>query len=434
MERDLMQSLIEWKSSPTRKPLILDGARQVGKTWLLKSFGQSCYDNVAYVNFDGNPLMDDLFSIDYNTQRLLMGIQAATGEIIDPERTLIIFDEIQECPRALTSLKYFCEERPDLNIASAGSLLGLMLHSGTGFPVGKVDFLELYPMSFREFLDAVGESSLRDLLDSGDPSMIDAFSSRLKPLLRQYYYVGGMPEAVQAFASQGTLSAARAVQEQVLFGYRMDISKHLSTKDVERILEVWDSIPRQLGEENKRFVFGAVKQGKRGRDYKEAIKWLSHAGLAHIVPRVSKPGMPLSAYVDNKNEVFKLFMLDIGLLGAMSGLKEAIVIKEGAIFEEFKGALTEQYVCQELIAACELKPYYWSATNSSGEIDFIVQNERGTYPIEVKAEENLKAKSLRAFAEKHPDTTPLRFSMSGYRKESWMTNVPLYAMMEMSLW
>jgi len=427
-----MSELVGWKNSHHRKPVIINGARQVGKTWLLKEFGSQYFDNVAYVNFDNNAPMRLLFEEGYDIPRLLTGIQAETGERIVEGKTLIILDEIQECPRALTSLKYFRENTPNQMIAAAGSLLGLAVHQGTGYPVGNVKTLDLCPLNYREFLDATDNQSLRELVDANDAAAVVAFSSKFVPLLRQYYFTGGMPEAVAAFAASGVLEDAREVQNQILSDYRRDISKHLSAHETENTLAVWDSIPAHLGKENRKFVFGQIKEGARAKSYRAAITWLTEAGLATRIRRVTKPSIPLSAYADNP--AFKLFMLDVGLLGAMSGLDSSTVISGNKMFEEFKGALTEQYVCQQLVSDCELQPFYWSAENSRGEIDFLVQEEGRIYPIEVKAEENLKSKSLRAFNEKYASMNPRRFSLSGYRDDNWMRNVPLYAVGNVNSW
>jgi predicted AAA+ superfamily ATPase len=432
MERNLMADLVLWKDARNRKPAIVNGARQVGKTWLLKEFGRRCFQNVAYVNFDNNPAMNMLFDTGYDIPRLLTGIQAETNERIVAGQTLIIFDEIQECPKALTSLKYFNESAPEQHIVAAGSLLGLAVHHGTGYPVGKVVAYDLYPLNFREFLDAMGEQALCELLISEDIAAFAPFSEKLTSLLRQYYFTGGMPEAVAAFVASGVLQDARDVQTQILYGYRRDVSKHLTPMESEQVFAVWDSIPAHLGQENKKFIFGHIKEGARARDYRSAITWLTEAGLAHCIRRVTKPGIPLAAYVDEF--AFKLFALDVGLLGAMAGLDANSVINGNAIFTEFKGALTEQYVCQQLIADCKLQPYYWSAENSRGEVDFIVQDNGAIYPIEVKAEENLHSKSLSAFNQRYPDTSPRRFSLSGYRKESWMSNIPLFSIGNLSIW
>ena len=432
MERALMDKLVEWKNSPRRKPLILNGARQVGKTWLLKEFGRRHFANVAYINLDQNTAMQEQFELGYDIQRLVSAFQFETGEVIKEQETLVILDEIQECPKALTSLKYFCEEAPGLAVAAAGSLLGITIHSGTGYPVGKVNALDLYPMSFREFLAATGNAGMSELVASNDPAIINSFAGKITPLLRQYYYVGGMPEAAAAFLERGLLEDARSIQNQILSDYERDVSKHLSRTEAEYAIAAWRSIPSHLGRENKKFVFGHIAQGARARNYQSGITWLEQAGLVTKVRRISKPGLPLCPYADDA--AFKLFLLDVGLLGAMVRLDKSTVIGGSTIFEEFKGALTEQYVCQQLVSECGFTPYYWSAENSSGEIDFLAQGDNRVYAIEVKAEESLRSKSLRAFKQKHPWVSAVRFSMSGFREQDWMRNVPLYAIPSKALW
>ena len=424
MDRFLMSDLIAWKDSQRRKPLILNGARQVGKTWLLREFGAREFENVAYVNFDNNERLIGQFDHGYDIDRLLLALQAEARQPITPGKTLVILDEIQECPKAITSLKYFCEDARELAVTAAGSLLGLAVHSGTGFPVGKVNMLDLYPMSFFEFLEAKGERYLRELVDGGDGQLIGSFSSELESFLREYCYVGGMPEVVQTHLRDADLGKTRKLQMEIIDSYESDMSKHLSQHDAEGAIAVWQSLPRHLAEENKRFVFGHVREGSRAREFHAAVTWLVKAGLACKVPRVSKPGIPLSAYSDDS--IFKLFSLDVGLLGALADLDYGSIIEGNRIFTEFKGALTEQFVCQELVAA-GLMPYYWSAENSRGEIDFLVQSKGAIYPIEVKAEENLRSKSLAAFNAKYEGMSPRRFSLSGFRDQEWMRNVPLYA-------
>ncbi len=432
MQRDLMTELVKWKGKSRRKPLILNGARQVGKTWLLKEFGRTSFENVAYVNLDDNPAMKEQFELGYDIPRIVSAIQFETGEIVSEGSTLVILDEIQECPKALTSLKYFAENAPGYVIVAAGSLLGITVHEGTGYPVGKVDTLDLYPLSFREFLVATGYEKYRDLIDEGNPDLINSFASRLIPLLRQYYYVGGMPEAVASYVESGLLEDAREVQKQILLGYERDISKHLSRTESEYAIAAWNSIPSHLGRENKKFVFGHIAEGARARNYQSGITWLAKAGICIKSRRVSKPGIPLRSYSDDA--AFKLFLLDVGLLGAMVDLDKKTVIGGNRIFEEFKGALTEQYVCQQLISERGMTPYYWSAENSSGEIDFLVQRDGQVVAVEVKAEENLRSKSLRAFKEKHPQVNAVRFSLSNYREQEWMVNVPLFALSCIALW
>jgi len=390
-----MDDLVGWKNSARRKPLVLNGARQVGKTWLLMEFGARHFESVAYVNLDNNLGLASQFDVGYDLPRILLMIQAESGQRVIPGKTLVVLDEVQECPKALTSLKYFCENAPELAVVAAGSLLGITFHEGTGYPVGKVDMLDLHPLSFREFLDATGNPMLREVVDSGDKQLLGSLAAKFRELLKQYYFVGGMPEAVVTFVESADLSAVRAVQEGVLFGYERDISKHLGAAGAERALSAWRSLPAHLGQENKKFVFGHIGEGARARDYRSAITWLTQAGIATRVPRVSKPGVPLSAYADES--AFKLFSLDVGLLCALSRLDASSIVDGNALFTEFRGALTEQYVCQQLVSDCNLSPCYWSAENSRGEVDFLVQRGGRVYPIEVKAEENLRSKSLRAF-------------------------------------
>lgn len=432
MERFLMDDLVGWKNSVRRKPLVLNGARQVGKTWLLMEFGARHFESVAYVNLDNNLGLASQFDVGYDLPRILLMIQAESGQRVIPGKTLVVLDEVQECPKALTSLKYFCENAPELAVAAAGSLLGITFHEGTGYPVGKVDMLDLHPLSFREFLDATGNPMLREVVDSGDKQLLGSLAAKFRELLKQYYFVGGMPEAVATFVESADLFAVRAVQEGVLFGYERDISKHLGAAGAERALSVWRSLPAHLGQENKKFVFGHIGEGARARDYRSAITWLTQAGIATRVPRVSKPGVPLSAYADES--AFKLFSLDVGLLCALSRLDASSIVDGNALFTEFRGALTEQYVCQQLVSDCNLSPCYWSAENSRGEVDFLVQRGGRVYPIEVKAEENLRSKSLRAFSGRYPGTVPRRFSLSGFCDQGWMRNVPLYAIGNSGSW
>ena len=432
MERFLMDDLVGWKNSARRKPLVLNGARQVGKTWLLMEFGARHFESVAYVNLDNNLGLASQFDVGYDLPRILLMIQAESGQRVIPGKTLVVLDEVQECPKALTSLQYFCENAPELAVAAAGSLLGITFHEGTGYPVGKVDMLDLHPLSFREFLDATGNPMLREVVDSGDKQLLGSLAAKFRELLKQYYFVGGMPEVVATFVESADLSAVRAVQEGVLFGYERDISKHLGAAGAERALSAWRSLPAHLGQENKKFVFGHIGEGARARDYRSAITWLTQAGIATRVPRVSKPGVPLSAYADES--AFKLFSLDVGLLCALSRLDASSIVDGNALFTEFRGALTEQYVCQQLVSDCNLSPCYWSAENSRGEVDFLVQRGGRVYPIEVKAEENLRSKSLRAFSGRYPGTVPRRFSLSGFCDQGWMRNVPLYAIGNSGSW
>lgn len=421
MKREAMAKLIEWKEEPDHLPLIIRGARQVGKTWLMKEFGRDHFNNVAYINFENNPRMGALFASDIDLSRILLGLEIETNMKISAADTLLIFDEIQEVPQALSALKYFRENAPEYSILAAGSLLGVALHADTSFPVGKVDFMDLYPMNYPEFLEATGNGRLLQLLEDQKWDLIHTFREKYIDLLRQYYVVGGMPEVVASFVSDG-LKNVRQIQTRLLTAYELDFSKHALNAVVPRIRQLWNSIPAQLSKENRKFIYKLVQEGARAREYELAMQWLVDCGLIQQVHRVSKPNVPLSSYVDLK--AFKIFTLDVGLLAAQSGLDVQTILEGDKIFTEFKGALTEQYVLQQLVSR-SFKPYYW---NSAGtELDFLLQISSGILPIEVKAEENLKAKSLRSFAERYNPERSLRTSMSNYREESWLTNVPLYS-------
>lgn len=432
MQRALMDQLVTWKNTARRKPLILNGARQVGKTWLLKEFGGLHFESVAYVSLDNDALARSYFDSDFDTARIITSLSLELDMDIEPEKTLIVLDEVQACPKAITSLKYFCENASEYAVAAAGSLLGISATEGTGFPVGKVNMLDLHPLSFDEFLEATGNGRFAKLVASGETAMISNFSSKLEELLKQYYVVGGMPEAVNAFVAEQDVRAVRSVQREILDGYVSDFAKHIPPRLLARTMLAWESIPRHLSQENKKFVYGKVRRGSRAADFEESLAWLEQAGLIHKVRRASKPGIPLSAYCESG--AFKVFMVDVGLLGAMSDLPPEAVIAGSRVFTEFKGALTEQYVCQQLISECGLTPYYWSAENSLGEIDFLVQDGGSVFAIEVKAEENLRAKSLRAFKGAHPEVAAVRFSLSGFREQEWMRNVPLYAVSRRGIW
>lgn len=425
MYRKKIENLKEWKKSPYRKPLIIEGARQVGKTWLMKEFGRTCYDNVVYVNFDNNSKMDTLFSGDLDIPRIIMGIEIFSGKKIQADNTLLIFDEVQEVPRALTSLKYFYENAPEYHIICAGSLLGIALHPGTSFPVGKVDFLQLSPLSFDEFLLATGNENLAKLLDSHDFSMINIFSESYIQQLRYYYYVGGMPEAVATFTDTQDFSKVRHVQQNIIHAYEQDFSKHAPIEITPKLRLIWNSIPSQLAKENKKFIYGLVREGARAKDYETAIMWLTDCGLLHKVSRINAPRIPLSAYEDLK--AFKLFCLDVGILGAMTGLDVQILLEGNKLFSEFKGALTEQYVLQQLKATTDYGIFYYTNDRGSCEIDLVLNTGKRIIPLEIKAEENLHAKSLRTYHDKFQPEISVRTSMSNYRKEEWLTNLPLYA-------
>lgn len=425
MYRLAIEKLYEWKRSANRKPLILKGARQVGKTWLMKEFGKQAYEKTVYINFDSNSRMTELFSSDLEIRRILMGLELYSDVRITPGDTLIIFDEVQEVPRALTSLKYFYENAPEYPIICAGSLLGIALHQGTSFPVGKVDFLNLYPLSFKEFLMAVGKGKYVDLMNSGDYAMMRAFKQDLIDSLKHYYFVGGMPEAVLSFADEKDFDEVRRIQKRILEAYEQDFSKHAPNESVPKLRMIWNSIPSQLAKENKKFIYGLVREGARAKDYESAMMWLTDCGLVHKVTRVSVGRLPLKAYEDIK--AFKLFVLDVGLLGCMVGLSKKVLLDGNDLFVEFKGALTEQYVLQQLVTHSEWSMYYYTNDNGSCEVDFLVDTGETVVPVEVKAEVNLRAKSLRMYVEKYSPVMAVRTSMQDYKKESWLVNLPLYA-------
>jgi predicted AAA+ superfamily ATPase len=423
MERSAIDQLKKWKENPRRKPLIVEGARQVGKTWLIKEFAKQCYQQLAYINFEEKKHLRNLFAEDFDLNRILLAVQTETKVNGRDADTLLFFDEIQEAENGLTVLKYFQENAPELHLIVAGSLLGIELHKKESFPVGKVDFLKMYPLSFREFLLATGETGLHHLLLTDDWQTKNTFATKYTGRLRQYYYVGGMPEAVSAFSQGASLEEVRTIQKNILDSYDNDFSKHAPTEMVPRIKQLWNSIPAQLSRENRKFVYGLVKEGARAREYELALMWLNDCGLIHIVNRVTIPKLPLKAYEDRN--AFKLFMVDVGLMGAMNEVDAQLLLRENALLTEFKGAMTEQYVLQQIVP--RFTPYYWSKNNAQAEIDFLIQRENGLVPIEVKAEENLRAKSLRLFVQDYAPALAIRTSMSPYRKESWMTHLPLWA-------
>ncbi len=425
MYRIAIEKLYQWKKSSRRKPLIMEGARQVGKTWLMKEFGRQAYEDTVYINFDSNSRMAELFASDLDTDRLIMGLELYAGKKIHPDNTLLIFDEVQEVPRALTSLKYFYENAPQYHILCAGSLPGIALHEGTSFPVGKVDFLKLYPLSFKEFLMATGKERFAGLLGSQDYDMITGFKQTYIDALKHYYFVGGMPEAVQSFAENKDFNEVRSIQKRILTAYEQDFSKHAPNEVVPKIRMLWNSIPSQLARENKKFIYGLVREGGRAKEYETAILWLTDCGLVHKVSRVNAAGIPLKAYEDLK--AFKLFLSDVGLLGCMTGLRQRTLLDGNDLFTEFKGALTEQYVCQQLKTIDDLGIYYYTNDRGSCEVDFIVDTGEQIVPVEVKAEVNLKAKSLKTYQEKFSPSISVRTSMADYKKEEWLVNLPLYA-------
>lgn len=426
MKRNAIKELYEWKENNGRKPLVILGARQVGKTWLMKEFGKEAYKKCAYVNFEDNDDLRGMFEHDFDIQRIIANLQWTTGVTID-EDTLIILDEIQEAPRGITALKYFQEKAPQYHVIAAGSLLGIAMHKNDSFPVGKVDFMHLYPLSFYEFLNAIGEKKMVDLLQAKDWTMLTMVRAKFEERLRQYYFVGGMPAAVLAFVNDGDLNKVRTIQKSIIEAYERDFSKHAPAIEVPRIRMVWHSIPSQLSKENRKFIYGMIKEGARAKDFELAIEWLKDAGLIYKVNRCKKAQLPLAAYEDFS--AFKMFLSDIGLMGAMSNIPVQSLLNGNMLFSDFKGALTEQFVLQQMKTNQSLSIYYWSADNSRGEIDFLVQQEEKVIPIEVKAEENLQAKSLRMFVERNPGLKGCRFSMSPYRKQDWLVNYPLYSVL-----
>lgn len=428
MYRIAIEKLYQWKESRKRKPLIIEGARQVGKTWLMKEFGEKAYQDTIYINFDSNARMEELFSEDLDVERLIMGIELYAGKKINPEHTLLIFDEVQEVPKALSSLKYFYENAPQYHIVCAGSLLGIALHGGTSFPVGKVDFLNLYPLSFKEFLMATEGKRYVEVLENHDYQMMTAFRQTYTDALKKYYFVGGMPEAVESFVEEKDFNEVRRIQKRILSAYEQDFSKHAPIEIVPKIRMVWNSIPSQLAKENKKFIYGLVREGGRAKEYETAIMWLCDCGLIYKVSRVNAAGLPLKAYEDLK--AFKMFLVDVGLLGCMTGVRQRTLLDGNELFTEFKGALTEQYVCQQLKTIQDLDLYYYTNDRGSCEVDFVVDTGEEIVPLEVKAEVNLKAKSLKTYHEKYHPPISIRTSMATYKKEEWIVNLPLYAIEE----
>lgn len=443
MERTAMNDLVRWKDRPARKPLVVTGVRQVGKTWLVKEFGARCFENVAHVVFLDNDEMQGAFERSLDPDRLLDAIGIATGTNPHDGNTLIFLDEIQECPRAITSLKLFCEKRPDVPIVAAGSLLGVAMarqdanrektatRSSHSWPVGKVEYLDMHPMTFVEFLAALGNAALASAVAKGDFALTETFSERLGELLKSYLYVGGMPEAVQAYADQpGDLAHVRTIQRRLLRDYEYDFAKHVDRpSNTERIRQTWRSVPAQIATESdmKRFTYAKIETGGRGRDYKDAVSWLVDAGMVLKVPRITAPRIPLASYEDGT--YFKLYLSDVGLLGAATGLEARTILEGNRLFTHFKGAYAEQYVCQQLAASNRCTPRYWSADGKrqKGEIDFIYECDGEVYPVEVKADENVRGSSLAAFSKDNGIRKAVRLSMLGYRDQGWMVNLPLYA-------
>jgi len=426
MYRKIIEKMQDWKNREDRKPLLLLGARQVGKTWLMKEFGRMCYTSVAYVNCDNEPLAKDLFKADYSIPRILLVIQAITGVKVEPGKTLIVIDEIQEAPRGLHSLKYFCEDAPEYHVVAAGSLLGVTLGQKESFPVGKVNLLRVQPMDFEEFLMATGNKALSDSIYQGDWKLLSILDTKYEELLRQYYFVGGMPEVVKQYIQHQDLKQVRNIQQEIMESYRKDIAKHTTKAEAVRITQVLDSVVSQLTKENKKFIYGVIRKGARAAQYELAIQWLIDSGILSKVSRVSTIKMPLKAYEDVG--AFKLFLLDCGLFGLLADAPAGQVLTSNNVFKEYKGAFTEQYVFQQL-AALDIHPYYWSNDNTPAEIDFVIQAGSRVIPVEVKAEENVRAKSLSEYIKNHPDDQlkGLRISMRGYIDQDKMENIPLYA-------
>ena len=425
MNRQIYNELKRWKTSQDRKPLVLLGARQVGKTWIMRHFGAHEYESVAYINCDDEPRAKELFTPDYDMDRILLSIQVITGVKVLPGKTLVILDEIQELERGLHSLKYFYEKSPQYHVMVAGSLLGITLGRGESFPVGKVDMLHMYPMNFSEFLDAMGKTELITLIHSKEWQVIELMRDKFEYLLRQYYYVGGMPKVVSKYVSNGDLAEVRKEQMAIVDAYRRDISKHTTNRESMRIGQVLDSLPSQLARENKKFVYGAVRKGARAADFELAIQWLVDAGIVLRVHRISEARMPLKFY--EQLDAFKLFLLDCGLLACMADTAADQMLVDNKVFIEFKGAFTEQYVAQELVSM-GIKPYYWSNDRTPAEIDFVVQQDGKAIPIEVKASTNVRSKSLAQFIKDNEGLKGLRLSLCSYIDQSWMENVPLYAL------
>lgn len=423
MERTAISELYEWKSRSDRKPLIVRGARQVGKTWLILDFAKKAYGQYVYVNFEEESLLSHVFEGDFDIDRIITAISLRKQQDIDKD-TLLIFDEIQAAPRGVTALKYFCEKARDYHVIAAGSLLGIAMHQSDSFPVGKVDFVDLSPLDFHEFLLAMGEERIAGLLAKRDWQTVAMVKDRLTALLKTYYYVGGMPEAVDSYRRRKDFAEVRRIQNNILDTYNNDFSKHAPINEVPRIRMVWNSIAGQLAKENRKFIYGMLREGARAKDFEVAIEWLRDAGLIYKVNRTKGGELPLNAFEDFS--AFKIYLLDVGLLSAINKLTAETLIQGNEIFNTYKGALTEQYFFQQIRGKADFV-YYWSADNSRGEVDFVVQKAERVIPIEVKAEENLRAKSLAAFVARNPGLHALRFSMSDYREQDWMTNIPLYA-------
>lgn len=425
MEREIYQRMLSWKDDPYRKPLIIYGARQVGKSYIVKEFGNREFDNLIILNCDKDERISGIFKQGFRTEKLLADIEIISGQTVTAGKTLIFIDEVQAVPRALSALKYFCEDAPEYHIIAAGSLLGLAIHEGASFPVGKVDEMNLYPISFPEYVWArLGRAAYESLTES-PLEELNSLTQAYTELLREYYFTGGMPEVVQAYIDGRKPQAIRDMQKRILADYSLDISKHANPEILGRIHQVWNSIPQQLAKSNKKFVYGDVQKGARAKDFELAIEWLIDAGIVHKISRVRKAGIPLKYYEDFS--AFKLFLVDHGLMGAMADAPISEILLGANVFEEYKGTFTEQYVLEQLICYSKSDIFYFDSDTSKLELDFMIQNDGVLVPIEVKAEENLRSKSLSQFYKTHPNAEPVRLSMSGYRKQDWMVNIPLFA-------
>ena len=423
MKRSAYNSLLEWKGKTDRKPLIIQGARQVGKTWLMREFGKNEFDQTVYFNFETNKALHSIFKSGFDTGNIISSLNIIAGNKIESFNTLIILDEIQACPEAITSLKYFQENSPEYNIFAAGSLLGVAIHGGVSFPVGKVDFLTVYPLDFPEFLEAMGQSQLLKAIESANTAVIENFNDQLIALLKQYYFVGGMPEVVNSFIKDFDYHNARQIQNGILNAYENDFSKHAPVSQLPRIRLVWQSIVGQLAKENSKFIYSILRKGSRAKEFELAIEWLKDAGLINKVIRVKKPGLPINAYADWSD--FKIYLNDVGLMCALGDLSAEIILNGHDLFKEFKGIVSEQFVLQQLI--CQgYHPYYWSPENSDTEVDFLIQKENQVVPIEVKSAENIKSRSLKSYYDKYQPKVCIRTSLSRFKKQDWMQNIPLY--------
>lgn len=428
MFRKISSELSAWKKRIRRKPLILNGIRQVGKTWLLKEFGRKEYKNTAYINFEDHAEFKDFFETTKNPQRIIENLSLALGIPIHKEETLIIFDEIQECPKALTALKYFCEDAPEYHVTAAGSLLGITLSKPESFPVGKVEFLEVFPLTFSEFLEADGSGNLKQYLDTIQKlePLPDAFFNPLTEKLRIYLLTGGMPEAVNTWCETHNIEEVDRNLSNILTAYERDFAKHMTPSDYPKASLIWESIPSQLAKENKKFMYKTVKEGARAREYENALEWLKSAGLMYKIFKSTRPGLPVSAYDDLSS--FKIYVADTGLLRKKAHLYPRTMLIGNRLFSEFKGALTENYILQALVPQCESVPRYWAVDNPQYEVDFLVQFENSIIPVEVKSDTNLQSKSLQKYKAKYASDTPLRvrFSLANLKLDDDVLNIPLF--------